>query len=123
MRSSDRWIAFLAKLNRQTQEGRIRWKLAGEQPDLPNSDFQQYGPAYIAEADDARVRIYKERTRRITDVDEEYWNDAVVLEIRTSDEGDFVRAPTMPGLDDLYEVVIYKANEVEGFLDRFLNKG
>ena len=28
----------------------------------------------------------------------------------------------MPGLDDLYEVVIYKANEVEGFLDRFLNK-
>ncbi len=123
MSSSNRWIAFITKLNRQTQEGRIRWKLIGEQPDLLNSDFQQYGPAYIAEADDdATVRMYKERTRRIADTDEEYWQDAVVLDIRTSDRGDFVRAPRTPGLDDLYEVVVYKANEVEGFLDRFLNK-
>jgi hypothetical protein len=123
MSSSNRWIAFITKLNRQTQEGRIQWKLIGEQPDLLNSDFQQYGPAYIAEADDdATVRMYKERTRRIADTDEEYWQDAVVLDIRTSDRGDFVRAPRTPGLDDLYEAVVYKANEVEGFLDRFLNK-
>jgi|SRR6476620_5811634 hypothetical protein len=122
MASSNRWVSFVTKLNRLTQEGRIRWKWIGEQPDLLSSNFQQYGPAYVARLDDATVRIYKEKIRRMTDVEEEYWDSTVVLEIRTDDGGTFIRVPKTPSLEDLYETVTYTESKVDEFLTKFLKE-
>lgn len=119
---TNRWVSFVTKLNRHTQEGRIRWKPAGEQPDLKSSDFQQYGPAYVAEVDDATVRIYREKIRRLSEGEEEYWQDGVRLEIKTSDLGEFIRIPKVAGLDDLYETVVYTANKLDEFVEKFLGR-
>ena len=118
MRSANRWVSFVTKLNRQTQEGRIRWRFVGDQEDFATSDFQRYGPAYIAEIDDATVRIYSLKTLR----EENYWMEDIILEVQTSETGDLVRIPGVSGLEDLYESVKYKTNKIDEFVDRFLNE-
>jgi hypothetical protein len=122
MRSTNRWVSFVTKLNRQTQEDRIRWQFTGDQPDLTNSDVQIYGPAYVADVDDSTLRLYTLKTWRETPEGQNYWDEGVVLEIQTSEEGDFVRIPRVSGLEDLYESVTYKANKVEEFRERFLKE-
>jgi hypothetical protein len=121
MRKANKWVSFITKLNRQTQEDRIQWRLEGDQPDLLNSDFQQYGPAYVVHLDDATIRMYKEKIRQETAIEEEFWGDLVVLEIRTPEAGDFIRVPRTPGLEDLYESVAYKTGRVDEFVDKFLS--
>jgi len=99
------WVVFVIKLNRQTQEGRIRWKFVGDQPDFTHSDVQRYGPAYVADVDDATLRLYSVKVLRETPEEIAYWDEAVVLEVQTSDTDYFVRIPVVAGLDDLYESV------------------
>jgi hypothetical protein len=117
MASTNRWVSFVTKLNRQTHEDRIRWEFVGDQEDFTNSEYQRYGPAYVADVDDATVRIYTLKTWEDGD-----WHEAIILEIQTSDTGDFVRIPRVPSLHDLYESVTFKANKVDEFVERFLKE-
>lgn len=120
MAKTNRWVSFIAKLNQLTQDGQVRWDVQ-QQPDLLGSDFQQYGPAYVAQVDEATVRIYRIKIRSTTHDDEGYWNDAVNLEIKTSESADFIKIPRTPGIEDLYESVVYKTANVDQFLERFLS--
>ena len=58
----------------------------------------------------------------MTDVEEEYWDSTVVLEIRTDDGGTFIRVPKTPSLEDLYETVTYTESKVDEFLTKFLKE-
>src|SRR3954463_11918134 len=122
MARSNKWVAFVAKLNEQTQEGKMRWRADRFGDDLLVSHFQRYGPVYSVEVGGATVRIYHERLRQMTLDEEEFWEDSVVMDIKTTTEGEFVRIPMVPGIEDLYETVAYKSNKVDEFLDRFLSE-
>jgi len=122
MARSHRWVSFITKLNDQTQVGKIRWRSARDDDDRLVSHFQQYGPIYSAELDNATVRIYREKFKKMTLDEEEYWDDSVVLDIKTSDGSDFIRIPRVAGIEDLYETVAYKANRVDEFVNKFLNE-
>jgi hypothetical protein len=122
MTRSNRWVSFITKLNEQTQAGKIRWRSGRDNQDLLASHFQQYGPVYSAELDDATVRIYKEKLKKMTLDEEEYWEDSVELDIKTADGPDFIRIRSVSGIEDLYETVAYKANKVDEFLNKFLSE-
>ena len=116
------WVSFVVALNRETQEGRLKWSVE-DQPDLRSSDVQRFGPVYITEAQRALIRLYKENIKNIGDeISEGFWDEDVVLEVKPYGDGDYIRVPRLPGLDDLYETVVYKTHNVEEFLRRFLEK-
>lgn len=120
MAKTNRWVPFITKLNQLTQDDQVRWDIK-QQPDLVGSDLQQYGPAYVAQIDGATVRIYRAKIRALTQEEEEYWEDIANLEIKTSENSDFIKIPRTPGIEDLYESVVYKTNNVDQFLENFLN--
>jgi hypothetical protein len=122
MAKSNKWIAFVTKINNLTQEGEIRWREArGEDvADLRDSDRQHYGTTYVASLDDATLRIYKETIKKLNWEEEEYWEDDVAVELLTPQGVEFVRIPPTPGQEDLYETIRYKANKVDDFLENFL---
>ena len=122
MARNSRWVSFVAKLNRETQEGKIRWRVA-PQSDLPPSGFQQYRPAYTAEFGEGIVRIFLEYVRETNEYRGEYWDESVAIEIKTSRDADFVRIPDTPGDWDLFETVSYKANDLDKFIEKFLKSG
>jgi hypothetical protein len=108
--------------NRETQEGRLEWRVE-DQHDLLASDVQRFGPVYATEAQQARIRLYKERMKyEAGETYDGFWEETIVLEVKPHGGGDFIRIPRLPGLDDLYETVVYKTHQVEDFLKRFLNK-
>lgn len=120
MTTPKKWTAFVTKLNRLTQDDQIEWESTSSQSDLRDSDYQQYGPAYVADVLGGVARIYIERTREMTANEEEYWNNQVVLEVRTRPGTAFTRIPTNAGLADLYEIVTLKVSGMSDFLDQFL---
>jgi DNA-binding beta-propeller fold protein YncE len=123
--TSDRlWVSFVAKVNQDTRRGDIQWNIE-EQPTLHSSDVQQYGPVYVTNIGSGNeIRLYKENIRRIdADTEENFWQERVVLEMKPDPKGDYIRVPPkIPGVDDLYETVVYKTHRVEDFLSRFLKE-
>jgi len=109
---------FIVKLNKLTKEDVVKWQ--------PEILFEPYegelvGKSYRTSYKDKRIRIFKYRKRNNI-LSSAKWTIGHKLQFTNflnDPEWDF---PEENAIDDLYRSVIYKAENIEGFLDKFLDE-
>lgn len=117
----DKWTKAVAKLNRLTQEGSLRW----EQTDPPElrgtSDVVEI--AYTTEFEGERLRIFSKRSKVALDEERYDWSESPVLQVVDARGRSRFEFPPSPGLYDLLDSVRYQTSGVGTLLDKLAGEG
>jgi hypothetical protein len=121
MSNDKRWVAFVAKLNRMTQEGSIGWKMRTP-PDALTSGTDDKIPMFFgAVLKDRNIAIYLQRYKTYDpDHDQLYWTERVVLAFCTSDWTPVWEFPPIAGIHELFDSVQRYVANVDSFIDDVL---
>ncbi|MCU0447698.1 MAG: hypothetical protein MUE85_22585 [Microscillaceae bacterium] len=119
---SDKLVRVVTKLNRETQEGKLKW-IISELPVKSLSGTESLiDKAYTTEVDGKRMRLYRFNDRFYTDYEEYVKQDYIRLEfIDKNDNSEWIfPSYVSSSIYDLYESVRYKVANVDGFIEKFL---
>jgi len=116
-----RLVKFVAKLNRMTQEGRIKWELYNPPEDLTSGTSDKFPYFWGAKVDDQYLGLY---VRRFQDYgpenDEAYWTEQTVLAFCAADWTPVWEFPRTAGIHELRNSVERRYVEADSFIDKFL---
>lgn len=134
-------VEAIARLIRLTQEGQVKWVIAGPRGDLQNRDGFEVTFVFATKYKERRLRLYGYR-RKVEDpgpfgvrylnlssfsgvsVTKErtypYWEDGVRLELSDLDGHSLWAFPENSTIYDLLRAVRYQVAEVKEFLDDVL---
>jgi hypothetical protein len=111
---------FVAKLNRLTQEGKLRWKLTKVPTSLAVGSSI---PAFFqCDLLGKTIGIYEERYKDYSgETDEWYWASRLVLGLFDAEGRQVWDFPDgLAGLQDLWKAVRYRSADVDKYLDAVL---
>lgn len=113
---------FVAKLNRLTQEGQMRWKLARAPASLTAGSSFKIPAFFQCDLLGKTVGIYEERYQDYsTETDEWYWASRLVLGLFDAEGNQVWDFPDgLAGLQDLWNAVRYRSADVDKYLDAVL---
>jgi len=115
-----KYIKAILKLNRLTKENKIEWTSIRFDPDSISGEERLVGSAYITNANDKVLRLYKYEYKYYVDEDDFHWIADYRLEFidKTSKGG--WKFPSDRTLEQLYDTVLYKTSGADEFVNNFL---
>ena len=120
MTTEQRWVTFVAKLNRMTQEGSLKWEMLYPPKDCTGTD-DKIPMFFGAELKDRKIAIYTQRYRSYDpDRDQFYWSEKVVLAFCDTDWMPVWEFPAIAGMSDLFDSVQRHVADVDSFIDDVL---
>lgn len=114
-------IKIVTKLNRETKEGGIDWKISRAEPSSMLGSETLVDYVYTCTVLDKKLRLYKYQSKSYYDEGLYEWIENYRLEF-IDDWGKSEWAfPDDRAIYDLYETVRYKTSGVEKFMEKFLD--
>jgi hypothetical protein len=121
MANDNRWVTFVAKLNRMTQEGSLQWEMYNPPTDLVSGTDSKIPMFFGTELKDRKIAIYLERYRDYNpDRDQLYWSSRVVLAFCASDWSPIWEFPKIAGIYELFDSVQRHVADIDSFIDNVL---
>jgi hypothetical protein len=113
---------FVAKLNRLTQEGRLRWTLARAPSSLTQGSDSSIPAFFQCELRGKTVGIYEERFQDWSvEAEVFFWRTRLVLALFDYAGNQVWEFPDgLSGLGDLWNAVRYRSADVDEYLDAVL---
>jgi hypothetical protein len=118
-----RLVEFIAKLNRMTQEGRIKWQLYQPPEYLTSGTDDIYPFFWGAKVDDKKLGLYVQRhiTSDFFRINK-YWEEKTVLAFCQDDWTPVWEFPQIAGINELRSSVERQSVGVDSFIDRLLSE-
>lgn len=113
---------IITKLNRDTQENKIKWEAARVKPYSISGNEAICDHVYTCKVLDKFIRLYKFQAKDYYDEGLYEWTDGYRLEFVDYLGNSEWTFPVDRAIYDLYETVRYKTTDVEGFVEKFLNE-
>ena len=118
---SGRLVKFVAKLNRRTQEGRIKWDLYDTPEELTSGKDEKFPFFWGTQVNDRNLGLY---VRRYLDYDsmhdDNFWNEQTVLAFCANDWTPVWEFPGTAGINELRNSIERQYVEADSFIDKFL---
>lgn len=122
MSTENRWVTFVAKLNRMTQEGSLNWEMMNPPKDLISGTDDKIPMFFGAVLKDRNIAIYVQRYRSYDpDRDQLYWTERIVLAFCGSDWMPIWEFPAIAGIQELYDSVQRHVANIDSFIDEVLS--
>jgi len=118
---SGRLVKFVAKLNRMTQEGRMKWELYDPPAELISGTSDKFPFFWGAKVDDKNLGLY---VRRYLAYDPEPgapdWDEQTVLAFCANDWTPIWEFPRTAGIGELRDSIERRYVEADSFIDKIL---
>jgi hypothetical protein len=113
---------FVTKLNRLTQEGRLRWRLTKAPASLTRGSSNPIAAYFECDLMGKLVGIYEERYQDWSEETKEWhWSPRLVLGLFDGEGHQLWEFPDrLAGLNDLWNAVRYRSADVDEYLDSVL---
>ena len=115
-----RLVKFVAKLNRMTQEGRIKWTLYDPPEDLASGTDDKFPFFWGTRVDDKNLGLYVPRFLDYDSMHGGNWDEQTVLAFCAADWTPVWEFPRTAGIHELRNSVVRKYVEADSFIDKFL---
>ena len=123
MTTEQRWVTFVAKLNRMTQEGSLKWEMRYPPQDLVTATDNKIPMFFGAELKDRKIALYAQRYRSYDpDRNQLYWTERVVLAFCGEDWMPIWEFPTIAGIHELLDSVQRHVASIDSFIDEVLSE-
>lgn len=121
--NSNKYIEVISKLNRLTQENKLKWARY-EIPKTLSTGTDDIIHEFIGTRyKESFMGLYVRNYRKYDpDQDRVYWDDILTLAMFDGDLNEQWQFPTQSGLYELYESAKYQIADVDGFIDSVLSE-
>ncbi len=106
---------IIVKINRDTKEGKIKWETISLTPSSLIGNEKLLGNVYTTKVLDKKIRLYKYQAKHYFDEEAYEWNEFYRLEFIDERGSTEYTIPSDSSILDLYETVMYKSSNIEGF--------
>lgn len=122
VKTEDKWIQFVARLIRLTQERKLVWKQL-EPPHAVAAGSADVIPVFfVTEVKGKILALYERRFRYYFDEDDWAWSAKPVLSLLASDGSEVFEFPEKPVTRQLYEEVSRRVADVDSLIDEVLQE-
>jgi hypothetical protein len=123
MDSNRKYVTAISKLNRLTQEGKIRWTRRSVPKGLTRGTEDYIDSFYSAKHKDKFLGVYELRYRTYdSESDSFFWTSQLVLALFTADWSKLWEFPPTSGTTELLRSIEYQVSGVEDFVDGLLSE-
>ncbi|MEW6586734.1 MAG: hypothetical protein AB1442_14150 [Nitrospirota bacterium] len=123
MANESKLIQFATKLNRLTQEGTIEWSRMDPPDSLTKATDDKIFHFFGARYKGRNLGLYEERYQTYGDYDELIWTQRWVLAFFDDEWEEAWRFPSIQGIPELAESVMYNVADVDSIIDDLLSEG
>ena len=119
--SNPKYLQFVTKLNRLTQEDKLTWDKGMIPADMLNGTDSIIVSFYRTVCEGRNIGIYEEKFQGYNPMDDiHFWDNRIVLALYDDNWQLDWAFPLIPGLWELMETVRFKSSGVDDFLDSAL---
>lgn len=122
MVSKEKQVRFVSRLNSLTKEGRLEWERRKIPHPLVRED-SHYPDFYVTEYQSRQVGIFKEQYKSFDiEIERPYWESVLGLVLLNESDDIIFRFQYVIGISELFDSVQVLSENVEEFIDDFLNE-